>query len=500
LANYFQIDANCSQKLDAHIFFKIASPHLETTSQGYLDIANGVYNIVKASQSALNIATNIASFNGISSLSGEELAVLGVTKSADFVAELTNNEYAQVWLPLGTCAIKAAILAPDISSCSALVTQSYNILTNFALTFSYLDASEKINTITVAHEYLYRLYSWGGSENFLANSYGLGGGASFEDVLKKVAQSFGFKDDTISYLAGKSYNWHMAQGIIQKAQTMMANFRQSFDKDNDGIYDGLQPVIDQSPLAGLPGTTFIQKGRLFTPFSTATLHFKKPDGSEYPISEIETDNKGRFEISYAAPSDKSPGNYTWWAIDDTSGRKSNEISYEISKLPASMPALEYNVPFLYSGYTYTDYYISELSPDLSYAYNNENYSYMATYYANRIQPQPEYDLFQGDIRGIGLACFTGYSTPPAGPSGTFCLQGDNEGYAPHFSRCYNRYAEQWEPCPNVYRGFLPPSKPLSESTRTTFPLHIMNYLPNDFQGDYGLGVVQWGQKVLDPNY
>ena len=41
------------------------------------------------------------------------------------------------------------------------------------------------------------------------------------------------------------------------------------------------------------------------------------------------DSIGHFEISYTAPLNKPAGGYTWWAIDNTTGMKSNEVTYRI---------------------------------------------------------------------------------------------------------------------------------------------------------------------------
>ncbi len=72
-------------------------------------------------------------------------------------------------------------------------------------------------------------------------------------------------------------------------------------------------------------------GNRFTPNSTATLHFQKPDGTEYSTLTVPIKADGSFSIPYTAPSDKPVGNYTWWAIDDTSGGKSNEVIYTITE-------------------------------------------------------------------------------------------------------------------------------------------------------------------------
>jgi hypothetical protein len=86
-------------------------------------------------------------------------------------------------------------------------------------------------------------------------------------------------------------------------------------------------VIAQQPMSGPPGTTFVQWGTGFTPNSTATLHFIKPDGTDTQAQAI--DATGHFQISYTALWDKPPGAYTWWAIDGVKGWKSNEVQYTI---------------------------------------------------------------------------------------------------------------------------------------------------------------------------
>jgi PKD repeat protein/pimeloyl-ACP methyl ester carboxylesterase len=90
-------------------------------------------------------------------------------------------------------------------------------------------------------------------------------------------------------------------------------------------------AIAQTPMTGLSGTTFVEWGTGFTPNSTATLHFKKPDGTEYPTLQQPIDAIGHFEIDYIAPRNKPPGTYIWWAIDGVTGEKSNEVAYVITQ-------------------------------------------------------------------------------------------------------------------------------------------------------------------------
>ena len=90
-----------------------------------------------------------------------------------------------------------------------------------------------------------------------------------------------------------------------------------------------QPVIKQNPLSGPAGTSFQQSGSGFSFDGTATLHFLKPDGVEYPAQTIQLDSNGSFSINYESSPVKNAGIYKWWAIDDVSDKKSNEISYEV---------------------------------------------------------------------------------------------------------------------------------------------------------------------------
>jgi hypothetical protein len=97
-----------------------------------------------------------------------------------------------------------------------------------------------------------------------------------------------------------------------------------------------QPTIAQSPPSGPPGQAFVEWGTGFTPNSTATLHFKKPDGTEYPTKDQTIDSIGHFEITYSAPWNKPPGTYVWWAIDGPAQTKSNEVSFVIEGIAGEL--------------------------------------------------------------------------------------------------------------------------------------------------------------------
>jgi probable HAF family extracellular repeat protein len=104
------------------------------------------------------------------------------------------------------------------------------------------------------------------------------------------------------------------------------------------------PTVEQTPLIAKPGDTVIQSGIGFTPNSTATLHFRKPDNSEFtPLSQA-IGSDGTFSINYIIPTDRTPGEYIWWAVD-ISGLVSNEVRFTVAS------AVGYNVSgrVLYDG-------------------------------------------------------------------------------------------------------------------------------------------------------
>lgn len=103
------------------------------------------------------------------------------------------------------------------------------------------------------------------------------------------------------------------------------------------------PFVSQSSGGGKAGDTISQWGTGFTPNSTATLYFKKPDGTEYPPFAQVIDGNGKFSIDYTIPTDKPTGSYSWWwwAVDGPSGKKSNIITYTIYATPAPIPRLRW---------------------------------------------------------------------------------------------------------------------------------------------------------------
>lgn len=121
----------------------------------------------------------------------------------------------------------------------------------------------------------------------------------------------------------------------------------------------VNPTIAQTPMSGSAGTTFVQWGTGLTPNGTVVLHFRKPDGSEYPTQTVQLDLIGHFETSYTVPADKPAGSYTWWAVDVASGLSSNTVTYEVAAVsgggstptPASRPLNDTGIDWFADGTT-----------------------------------------------------------------------------------------------------------------------------------------------------
>ena len=56
---------------------------------------------------------------------------------------------------------------------------------------------------------------------------------------------------------------------------------------------------------------------------------RKPDGTEILTQEQPIDEVGRFDFEYTIPIGEADGTYSWWAVDGSTARKSNEVSYTV---------------------------------------------------------------------------------------------------------------------------------------------------------------------------
>lgn len=95
------------------------------------------------------------------------------------------------------------------------------------------------------------------------------------------------------------------------------------------VSPAVPPRVLQKPRAVLPGTDVTRSGTGFSPNGRVTLHFMELPGGAETTQSLNLDAAGAFSqvssISFLA----NPGRYFWWAQDDASQQRSNEVAYEV---------------------------------------------------------------------------------------------------------------------------------------------------------------------------
>jgi murein DD-endopeptidase MepM/ murein hydrolase activator NlpD len=85
-----------------------------------------------------------------------------------------------------------------------------------------------------------------------------------------------------------------------------------------------------SPDCGPPGTLFELQWTGFTPNRTLTSHLRKPDGTEFPPLQFNTDSQGNVLPPHIVDSTGfTTGTYQHWAVDDATGGMSNVVSFDV---------------------------------------------------------------------------------------------------------------------------------------------------------------------------
>ncbi|PYS27453.1 MAG: hypothetical protein DMG11_16370 [Acidobacteria bacterium] len=85
------------------------------------------------------------------------------------------------------------------------------------------------------------------------------------------------------------------------------------------------PRIQHHGHVGMQGTGF-------TPKHNVTSHLRRPDGTEFPVLPILTDDHGAFTHDIDTLL-LSPGTHEVWVVDDTSKVSSNVARFEVTLEP-----------------------------------------------------------------------------------------------------------------------------------------------------------------------
>ena len=71
------------------------------------------------------------------------------------------------------------------------------------------------------------------------------------------------------------------------------------------------------------------KGTSFSGGSMATLYAKNPDGSQAAVQNMNISKEGTFNITHLFPAGYPPGTYLLWVVDDSTGKYSNRINFNM---------------------------------------------------------------------------------------------------------------------------------------------------------------------------
>src|SRR5262249_27437823 len=76
-----------------------------------------------------------------------------------------------------------------------------------------------------------------------------------------------------------------------------------------------------------PGHVIV-RGSDFTPKANVTSHLRRPDGAEYPVLPLLTNDKGEFTHDIETLV-LTLGVHELWVVDDTSKVTSNKVQFEV---------------------------------------------------------------------------------------------------------------------------------------------------------------------------
>lgn len=90
----------------------------------------------------------------------------------------------------------------------------------------------------------------------------------------------------------------------------------------------LSPTLSVLPLSGQQGQTFSFSGNQYTPNGIVEWNVRKPDGVEYLPEDLtgKVDGSGNFNHNYVSSCGNQIGTYTIWAIDKSTGKRSNDAT------------------------------------------------------------------------------------------------------------------------------------------------------------------------------
>ena len=113
----------------------------------------------------------------------------------------------------------------------------------------------------------------------------------------------------------------------------------------------LSPTLSVLPPSGQQGQTFSFSGSQYTPYGIVEWNVRKPNGVEYLPEDItgKVDGAGNFNHNYVSSCESQVGTYTIWAIDKSTGKRSNDVTEIITISDSCVTPTNPTTPSDYEG-------------------------------------------------------------------------------------------------------------------------------------------------------
>ena len=262
------------------------------------------------------------------------------------------------------------------------------------------------------------------------------------------------KPDGVDYpvtdLSGKvdgsgnfNHNYVSSCGNLVGAYTIYSVDKSTGRRSNDAIQtmtasSSCNPTVSVSPTSGQQGTTFYYSGSGYTPNGIVEWHVRKPDGVDYPVSDLsgKVDGFGNFNHNYVSSCGNLVGAYTIYSVDKSTGRRSNDAIQTMTASPSCNPTVsvsptsgQQGTTFYYSGSKYTpngivewhvrkpdgtDYPVTDLSGKVD-GFGNFNHNYVSSC-GNLVGPYTIYSVDKSTGRRSNDAIQTMTASPSCNPT------------------------------------------------------------------------------------
>ena len=150
----------------------------------------------------------------------------------------------------------------------------------------------------------------------------------YKDVLQREVDPSGLQTYT-GALARGELNEASLRTVLRNSTEYQQRFGTSASVTPSPGTAAVQPQLSYSATSVPRGTTIQQPGSGFTPNSTVTIHYKKPDGTLYPPVQERTDAQGNYSRSWTPSPTSLEGEYQAWAVDDATGRSSSVVKFTV---------------------------------------------------------------------------------------------------------------------------------------------------------------------------